>query len=162
MTLTQMTTDKISKLSQSEESYIETIDSLIRQHGYARVTEIAATLNVKPPSVTNMLQKLDNQKYVKYKRYRGVILTSKGKTLANKLERRHQALRKFLIMIGVSEENANKDACEIEHIINYETMTKLAKFVEFVQSAPEIPLFLKHFKHYLKTGKKPEECKAKL
>lgn len=157
-----MMADTTSSLSQSEESYIETIDNLIRQHGYARVTEIATTLNVKPPSVTHMLQKLDDQKYVDYKRYRGVILTEKGKTLANKLERRHSALKQFLIMIGVSEENANKDACEMEHKINYETMTKLAKFVEFVQSAPETPLFLKHFKHYMETGEKPKECKAKL
>jgi Mn-dependent DtxR family transcriptional regulator len=62
-------------------------------------------------------------------------------------------------MIGVSERHANEDACEIEHKINYETMTKLAKFVEFVQSASGTPLFLKHFQFYLKTGKKPDECK---
>jgi len=149
------------KLSESEEGYVETVYSLIEEHGYARVSDIAAALNVKPPSVTNMLQKLDEQKFVNYTRYRGVVLTPKGKMLAETLEKRHQALKKFLIMIGVNEENADRDACEIEHIINRETAEKLVKFVEFVQSAPQSPLFLEHFKHYDRTGKRPRECRVK-
>jgi len=149
------------KLSESEEGYIETIFNLIREHGYARVADIAAALNVKPPSVTSMLQKLDEQKFVTYTRYRGVVLTRKGKLLAETLKKRHQALKKFLIMIGVTEENADKDACEIEHIINRETAEKLAKFVEFVQSAPQTPPFLEHFKQYNRTGKRRKECRVK-
>jgi DtxR family Mn-dependent transcriptional regulator len=154
-------TTKTVELSKSEEGYVETIYSLIKEHGYARVADIAAALNVKPPSVTNMLQKLDEQKFVDYTRYRGVILTPKGTLLAKTLEKRHQALKKFLVLIGVSEENAEKDACEIEHKINRETVEKLAKFVEFVQSAPQTPLFLKHFKQFEKTGKRPKHCTLK-
>ena len=156
-----MEASKTFALSESEQSYVETIHSLIKEHGYARVADIAATLNVKPPSVTSMLQKLDEQKYVNYTRYRGVILTRKGKTLAETLERRHKALKIFLTMIGVSEENAEKDACEIEHKINRETVEMLAKFVEFVQSAPRTLPFLEHFKYYYRTGKRPKQCKAK-
>ncbi|MCK4435812.1 metal-dependent transcriptional regulator [Candidatus Bathyarchaeota archaeon] len=156
-----MGADTTKTLSASEESYIETIDNLIREQGYARVTEIAAALNVKPPSVTNMLQKLDEQKYVTYKRYRGVILTKKGKSLAKTLERRHNTLKRFFIMIGVSNENAEKDACKIEHEIDPETAKKLAKFVESVQSAPRTPPFLEHFTQYLETGEQPKECKPK-
>ena len=151
-----------AELSESEESYVETIHSLIQEHGYARVADIAETLNVKPPSVTSMLQKLDGQKFVNYTRYRGVILTPKGKSLAETLERRHQALKRFLIMIGVSENTAEKDACEIEHKINHETVEKLAKFVDFVQSAPQTPPFLEHFKSYYKTGKRPKQCRVKV
>lgn len=154
-----MKTAKTAKLSESEESYVETIHSLVRQHGYARAVDIAAALNVKPPSVTSMLQRLDGHKFVTYTRYRGVVLTTKGKSLAETLERRHQTLKRFLIMIGVSEENAEKDACEIEHRINPVSLEKLAKFVEFVQSAPKTPPFLEHFKHYNRTGKRPTQCR---
>lgn len=156
-----MKTAKATNLSESEESYVETIYSLIKEHGYARVADIADALNVKPPSVTNMLQKLDEQKFVNYTRYRGVVLTRKGKLLAKTLERRHRALKKFLVIIGVSEESAEKEACEIEHIINRETIEKLAKFVEFVKSAPQTPPFLEHFKQFEKTGKRPKHCKLK-
>ena len=148
-----------NRLSESEEGYVETIYSLVKEYGYARVADIAASLNVKPPSVTNMIQKLGEQKFVTYKRYRCVVLTTKGKQLAEALERRHQALKSFLIMIGVSEENADIDACEIEHKINRETAKKLSKFVEFVQSAPQTPFFLKHFRSYCKTGKRPKQCR---
>jgi len=148
-------------LSAVEEGYVETIHSLIREHGYARVADIAAALDVKPPSVTNMLQKLDEHKFVTYKRYRGVVLTRKGRRLAVTLEKRHHALRNFLVMIGVSEEKAEQDACEIEHKMTRETVEKLTKFVEFVHSAPQAPPFLEHFKHFEKTGERPEQCSRK-
>ncbi len=151
----------ILSLSESEQSYVEAVYNLIKKHGYARVADIAKRLSVKPPSVTSMLQKLDDQKFVFYTKYRGVVLTPKGKLLAETLERRHQALKGFLVMIGVSKEKADKDACEIEHRIDPETVDKLTKFVEFAQSAPQIPPFFKHFKYYDKTGKRPTHCKAK-
>ena len=151
---------KFEELSKSEESYLETIHSLIKEHGYARVADIARTLDVKPPSVTSMLQKLDEQKFVDYTRYRGVVLTDKGQVLAETLERRHDAVKQFLMMIGVSKENAEKDACEIEHQIHPETGEKLAKFVEFVRTAPQTPPFLANFHQFEKTGKRPKHCKA--
>ncbi len=146
-------------LSGSEERYVETIHSLIKEHGYARPADIAIALNVKPPSVTSMLQRLDGEKFAKYTRYRGVILTKKGKMLAEALEKRHQTLRSFLEMIGVSEQNADKDACEIEHKINLETVQKLSKFVDFIQSAPETPRFLRHFEYFSKVGNRPTDCR---
>ena len=156
-----METGNPAKPSGREEGYIETIYNLIQTHGYARVADISETLNVKPPSVTNMLQKLDKQKFVNYTKYRGVILTSKGRSVAKALERRHKALKRFLVMIGVSEGAADKDACEIEHSINPETVKKLATFVEFVQSAPQTPPFFEHFKHYYRTGERPRQCRSK-
>lgn len=153
---------EMNKLSESEEGYVETIHSLVREHGYARVADIAAKLDVKPPSVTSMLQKLDEQKFVNYTRYRGVILTPKGKSLAETLVRRHQALKKFLIMIGVDEKSAEKSACEIEHKIDSKIVGKLVKFVEFVESVPQTPPFLEHFKHYDRTGKRPKKCRVEV
>ncbi|NIW14268.1 MAG: transcriptional regulator MntR [Candidatus Thorarchaeota archaeon] len=154
-------TREITGLTEAEQHYVETVYSLIKERGYARVVDIASTLNVKPPSVTSMLQKLDKQKFVNYTKYRGVVLAPKGKSFAETLERRHQALKKFLIMIGVKEENAEEDACDIEHRINPESVEKLVKFVEFVQSAPQPPFFLEHLRYYDKTGKHPSYCRLK-
>lgn len=156
-----MEKNKTVRLSESEESYVETIHSLIREHGYARVADIAAELSVKPPSVTTMIQKLDEQKFVSYRKYRGVVLTRKGKLLAEALENRHRALKRFLILIGVNEEEAERDACEIEHKVNRETVEKLTKFVEFVDLAPRTPPFFENFKFYEKTGKRPSQCRYK-
>lgn len=108
-----------------------------------------------------MLQKLDQEKYVSYSPYKGVVLTSKGRLLAKTLESRHYALKKFLMMIGVSEEKAERDACEIEHKIDPDTSEKLTKFIEFIQSAPKVPPFLQNFRHYCRTGEHPSRSQRK-
>ena len=148
-----------TELSKSEEGYIETIHALITEHGFARVVDIANALDIKPPSVTSMLKRLDGRNFVKYTRYRGVILTAKGTTIARRLDKRHKALKDFLILLGVPEESAEADACEMEHKINPETMKKISKFVEFVQTAPDLPPFLLHFRKFERTGTRPENCK---
>jgi DtxR family Mn-dependent transcriptional regulator len=147
------------ELSRSEEGYIETIHALISEHGFARVADIAIALDIKPPSVTSMLKRLDGRNFVKYTRYRGVVLTTKGTAIARRLNKRHRALKDFLILLGVPEESAEADACEMEHKINPETIKKISKFVEFVQTAPNPPPFLLHFKRFEQTGKRPDHCK---
>lgn len=67
----------------SMEDYIEQIYMLIEEKGYARVSDIAEALAVHPSSVTKMVQKLDKDEYLIYEKYRGLILTPKGKKLEN-------------------------------------------------------------------------------
>ncbi|UCD95972.1 MAG: metal-dependent transcriptional regulator [Candidatus Bathyarchaeota archaeon] len=149
-----------TELSKNEEGYIETIHALINEYGFARVADIANALDIKPPSVTSMLKRLDGRNFVKYTRYRGVILTTKGTAIARRLNKRHRALKDFLILLGVPEESAEADACEMEHKINPETIIKISKFVEFVQTAPNPPPFLLHFRKFERTGKRPDHCKS--
>ena len=150
----------MNKSSESEERYVEAINSITREHGYVRVADLATKLDVKPPSVTSMLQKLDVQRFVNYTRYRGVILTAKGKSLAEILARRHQTLKRFLTMMGISKKNAEKDACTMKHKINGETIEKFVRLLELVESAPQTPPFFKHFEHYCRTGKRPIHCRV--
>jgi DtxR family Mn-dependent transcriptional regulator len=142
-------------LSKTEESYLERIHELSKEKNYANVVDIAAAMNVKPSSVTYMLQKLDELGVVKYKRYRGVTLTQKGEALARSLNKRHKTLRNFLEILGVDKAIAEQDACEMEHSIHRETIDKLTKFLKFIEEAPKSPKWLEHFKHYEKTGKHP-------
>lgn len=143
----------MNEISKTEETYLERIYDLIKEKGYANVVDIATVLNVKPPSVTSMLQKLDERNLVNYERYRGVTLTKKGEALGRSLENRHQTIRQFLEVLGVDKAIAEMDACEIEHTVHPETMEKLTKFLKFVQESPKSPKWLRHFRHYEKTGK---------
>ena len=140
-------------LSKTEESYLEKIYELVKEMGYANVVDIAEAVHVKPPSVTNMLQKLDEHGLVAYKRYRGVTITQKGEALATTLKQRHETLRSFFETLGVDHDIAEEDACEMEHTIHPETIEKLTKFLKFIQEAPKNQKWLDHFKHYDKTGK---------
>jgi DtxR family Mn-dependent transcriptional regulator len=142
--------EQVARLNSTEETYIETIDALIKKLGYAAVTDIAKELDVKSPSVTSMLKKLDAVGFVKYTPYRNVTLTQSGKDLASFLHKRQRPLQEFLNMIGVSAEIAEEDACAIEHILHVSTLDKLSKFVEFVQKTQGNNCF-ENFKNYEKT-----------
>lgn len=146
-------------LTRSAEDCIEAIYKLIKERGYARISDISLILDVQPPSVTQMAQKLKDQGLVAYERYRYIKLTPNGEKLAKSVAYRHRTLTEFLKMLGVNEEMAEEDACRIEHYLHPETMERLTKLVEFIRTAPRRPEWLKHFKYYFKTGKRPRACK---
>jgi len=112
------------------EEYIEVISLLQGEKEYARTTDIANEMNIKPSSVTEMLQKLDTNGFIEYHSYKGARLTKKGKKIANELEMKHRAIEEFLIMLGVDKKNAKEDACEIEHHVSDETIERLLQFVK--------------------------------
>lgn len=136
------------------EEYIETIYVLEKKEGRACTGKIAAELNVKPPSVTQMLGKLEDRGLVKREHYGGSRLTPSGKKIAKDLMKRHEVIAEFLQILGVASDLAEVDACQIEHHVNLETMDRLEKFVDFVQSAPCTPKWIQHFKEFYETGKR--------
>ena len=141
------------------ESYIETIYALESKDGTAHTGHIASMLDVKPASVTEMIQKLDENGFLIYKKYKGVTLMPKGEKLAKSIKQRHMALARLLEILGIDEEIAEKDACRIEHNVHPTTMKRLAKFVDFVHEVSHHPTWLKHFEHYVKTGERIK-CKC--
>jgi Mn-dependent DtxR family transcriptional regulator len=60
------------------EDYLEVIYELVHQKGYATTIDISQCLNVSSPSVTKMLQRLDESRYLDYEKYRGIRLTQQG------------------------------------------------------------------------------------
>ena len=115
----------------SMEDYLERIYKLIEEKGYARVSDIAEGLEVHPSSVTKMIQKLDKDEYLIYEKYRGLVLTSKGKKMGKRLMARHQLLEEFLAVIGVQEENIYKDVEGIEHHLSWDSITCIETLVEY-------------------------------
>jgi len=138
------------------EEYIEVIHALQKKHGHVHTNDLASTLGVSPPSATEMVQKLYDENLVNYKPYHGVTLTKDGEKMAKDLMRKHETLAEFLEIIGVEGDDAEIDACQIEHHVSPETMKQLNKFVEFVRNAPQDPKWLENFKRYCKTGKRPK------
>lgn len=103
----------------SMEDYIEQIHNLMESKGYARVSDIAEALIVHPSSVTKMVQKLDKDGYLNYEKYRGFILTTKGKKLGERLVYRHELLEEFLEIIGVDGDKIYEDVEGIEHHLSW-------------------------------------------
>lgn len=115
----------------SMEDYLEKIYKLIDEKGYARVSDIAEGLEVHPSSVTKMIQKLDKDNYLVYEKYRGLILTSKGKKLGKRLVDRHKLLEDFLQLIGVQEENIYQDVEGIEHHLSADSISCIETLLEY-------------------------------
>ena len=111
------------------EDYLEVIYELVQEKGYATTVDISSYLNVSSPSVTKMMQKLDETGYLKYEKYRGIKLTNEGTRIARNIRNRHGLLAEFFMIIGVEEETANNDAEGIEHHLHPETMKKLEEFI---------------------------------
>jgi Mn-dependent DtxR family transcriptional regulator len=120
----------------SMEDYLERIYMLIDEKGYARVSDIAEGLEVHPSSVTKMIQKLDKDNYLIYEKYRGLILTSKGKKMGKRLADRHQLLEDFLHTIGVHADNIYKDVEGIEHHLSWDSITCIEALLEYFRREP--------------------------
>ncbi|RXT13763.1 transcriptional regulator MntR [Ammoniphilus sp. CFH 90114] len=120
----------------SMEDYLEKIYTLIEEKGYARVSDIAEALSVHPSSVTKMVQKLDHNKYLVYEKYRGLVLTAKGKKVGKRLVDRHTLLENFLEMIGVSQEQIYDDVEGIEHHLSWDAITCIEYLVHYFNEDP--------------------------
>jgi len=145
-------------LGKRAEDYLEAIYELCKEKSFTRVKDIAASLNVKPPTVSEMLEKLYKEGYIIYRKRLFVSLTDKGKEVAKMIRERRETLVKFLKTLGVSEDIAEIDACTIEHVLHVETVNQLKKFVKFIEDSPINPRWLEHFRRYCETGEHP--CKV--
>ncbi|EKN64996.1 transcriptional regulator MntR [Schinkia azotoformans] len=117
----------------SMEDYLEQIYLLIDQKGYARVSDIAENLSVQPSSVTKMVQKLDKDDYLIYEKYRGIVLTPKGKKIGQRLLLRHELLEQFLELIGVKKENIYNDVEGIEHHLSWNSIDRIGDLVQYLE-----------------------------
>jgi Mn-dependent DtxR family transcriptional regulator len=124
--------------SQSAEDYLERIHELIEEKGYARVVDIASSLDVKQASVTSMVQKLGELGYVNYEKYRGLILTDKGREVALRIQRRHETLSRFFSLLGLDSKTQQADIEGIEHHLSPETLNCLADLAKYFEDHPEV------------------------
>ena len=127
-----------SKFTSRMEDYLEVISELIELKGYATPMDISNYMNVSPPSVTKMLRRLDEAKYINYAKYQGLRLTGIGKNIANEIRQKHSDLLEFLEMLGIDSSTANQDVEGIEHHLNPKTIKQFRKFILFLKSNPEI------------------------
>ncbi|HEY1476879.1 MAG TPA: transcriptional regulator MntR [Chthoniobacterales bacterium] len=133
--------------STAVEDYLEQILDLINTKGYARVADIAQGLRISQASVTNMVQRLDAEGLLKYEKYRGLVLTTAGETLARNIMRRHQLLSDFLRMIGIDEEVIYHDVEGMEHHISPQTLRAIEALLSELQQHPKLIAKIKSQAH---------------
>ncbi|EMF5211142.1 manganese-binding transcriptional regulator MntR [Enterobacter roggenkampii] len=110
------------------DDYVELISDLIREVGEARQVDMAARLGVSQPTVAKMLKRLASVGLIEMIPWRGVFLTPEGEKLAQESRERHQLVENFLLVLGVSQEIARRDAEGMEHHVSEETLVKFREF----------------------------------
>lgn len=120
----------IMDIHESGEMYLETILTLKNKNQYVRSIDIANALNYSKPSVSRGMKILKEGNFITIDDKGYIEFTDEGYKLAQEVYNRHQALTQFLVLIGVDEEQAENDACRIEHVISKETYYCIAEFVK--------------------------------
>jgi len=114
-------------VSENVEEYLEAICRLAEKGEELTTSNIAKELGFSPPSVSEMLKKLDEKGYLNYEPYKGVTLTKRGQELGSRILRKHRLLEKFLEKLGVSKNRIHEEACKLEHSISEELEKAIEK-----------------------------------
>ena len=127
-----------TRSSSRMEDYLEIISELVELKGYATTLDISRYMHVSAPSVTKMLQRLDEGGFLEYEKYHGINLTEKGTQIAEGIRQNHGILLEFFEILGIGYDTANQDTEGIEHHLNPKTIKQLRKFITFLKADPKI------------------------
>lgn len=124
--------------SYTEENYLKAIYHLSANGNQSVSTNsIAAAMNTKAASVTDMLKKLFEKKLINYARYQGVSLTDEGKMIAVSIVRKHRLWEFFLVeKLQFKWDEVHEVAEELEHITSTELINRLDKFLGYPKHDP--------------------------
>lgn len=118
-------------LTPSLEDYLETVLRLEEKNRVARVRDIALMLDVQMPSVTGALKSLKEKGLVQYEKNSFIVLTERGKVIAEGIYAKHKVILDFLRnVLLLPEEKAVEQACQIEHVIDDDTAGRLCNCMQ--------------------------------
>lgn len=125
-------------LTYSEENYLKTIFHLsLGQNQGISTNAIAARIETKASSVTDMIKKLNEKQLIKYQKYQGVTLTPEGLMAAKMIVRKHRLWEVFLVeKLAFSWDEVHDVAEELEHIKSEKLINKLDAYLGYPTEDP--------------------------
>jgi DtxR family manganese transport transcriptional regulator len=114
---------------ETAQDYVEAVSDIVHRQGTCRVKDLAEHMGVSHVTVTRIIARLLEERYVETEPYRPIRLTAKGERLAAESRRRHEIVFRFLIALGVPEQEAGSEAEGIEHHVGQATLQRMADFV---------------------------------
>ncbi|TSJ39588.1 metal-dependent transcriptional regulator [Mucilaginibacter corticis] len=121
----------------AEENYLKAIYHLSLNDVNVSTNQIAAALNTKAASVTDMLKKLADKELINYEKYQGVTLTYTGEKIALHIIRKHRLWEYFLVeKLHFKWDEVHEMAEEMEHISSVELIDRLDKFMDYPKHDP--------------------------
>lgn len=125
------------RLSSVQEDYIKIIWNLEQSRQLSRPKSVAEMLKVKPPTVLSMFKQLERLNLISYNKKDGALLTSRGKTRAEKLVRKHRLLESFLDkVLDIEDPVLHDEAEKLEHVISDELTMYIDRYLGFPKIDP--------------------------
>lgn len=122
---------------QAIEDYLKTIYMLEQDESPVSTTRIAKARNVKPGSVTSMIQRLDRLNLVNYEKHYGVTLTDAGREIALEVIRHHRLVELYLIeALGFAWDEVHQEADILEHVISEQLEERIAAALNYPEFDP--------------------------
>ena len=120
-------------LTPARENYLRALYQLSRSGGGVRLTDLAHTQGVRLPTARHAVDCLRDAGLVLQESCGLITLTENGRGVARRLFDRFELTRRFLIeVLGVSEIAAEREACNMEHHLDEDTLNRIAAFVTHV------------------------------
>ena len=125
---TRRATPEEQVLSPSQEDYLKQIFLLGDGVESVSTRDLSVRLDVRPASVTGMVQRLAEYGLVSYEPYRGVTLTDSGRRVALEMLRHHRLLETFLEkVLGYGWDEVHEEADRLEHVISERFEARIAE-----------------------------------
>lgn len=125
------------KYSSSKENHLKAIFHLQEANGNVTTNELAAALQTRPASVTDMLKKLKEQKLLNYQKYKGFKLSAEGRKVALQIIRKHRLWEYFLVeKLEFGWDEVHEIAEELEHISSRKLIDRLDAYLDFPKTDP--------------------------
>jgi DtxR family manganese transport transcriptional regulator len=115
--------------AETAQDYVEAVSDIVHRHGVCRVKDLAEHMGVSHVTVSRIIARLLEERYVETEPYRPIRLTARGERLAAESRRRHETVFRFLVALGVPEQEAGPDAEGIEHHVGETTLKHMAAYV---------------------------------
>ncbi len=113
------------KIQEAAENYLECILILGKEKGQVRSIDVAHRLEVSKPTVSVTMKHFREDGYIEVDSDGFLILTQKGREIAERIYERHVVLTELLVALGVDEKTAREDACRIEHDLSETTFARI-------------------------------------
>ncbi|MBQ7574714.1 MAG: metal-dependent transcriptional regulator [Clostridia bacterium] len=118
-------------ISNTMDTYLETIYILSEEKPFVRTTDISNYLNISKPSVNRAINTLKENGYVTHENYGDIFLTDAGRKIGYEVFKRHHIIKKFLVcVLHIPMEQADKEAISIEHGIGDNTVYKMSQYLK--------------------------------
>ncbi len=125
----------MQSLSHSIEDYLEAAYRVNKEFGEIRIKNLSDKMGVSKPSANSAVKILSKEGYLSYEKYGPIILTEKGLLLGENIANKHKDLKNFLVnILNVKKDIADVEACNMEHYLSDDTMSRLTYFIKYIQS----------------------------